>query len=58
VERLRTTTAVDFLLVDEAGSPTGVIRRVDIIGALEPARSRCRGRQRTVDGVQPPGTAP
>ena len=58
VERLRTTTAVDFLLVDDAGSPTGVIRRGDIIGALEPARSRRRGRQRTVDGVQPPGTAP
>ena len=58
VERLRTTTAVDFLLVDDAGSPTGVIRRGDIIGAMEPARSRRRGRQRTVDGVQPPGTAP
>jgi len=58
VERLRTTTAVDFLLVDDAGSPTGVIRRLDIIGALVPARSRRRGRQRAVDGVQPPGTAP
>jgi hypothetical protein len=58
VERLRTTTAVDFLLVDDAGSPTGVIRRLDIIGALVPARSRRHGRQRAVDGVQPPGTAP
>ena len=55
VERLRTTTAVDFLLVDDAGSPTGVIRREDITGALVPVRSGRRGRQNSaVNGVRPP----
>ena len=57
VERLRTTTALNFLLVDDAGSPTGVIRREDITGALEPARSGRRGREKAVDRARPPRTA-
>ena len=58
VERLRTTTALDFLLVDDAGSPTGVIRREDITGALEPAPSGRRGREKAVGGVRPPRSTP
>jgi len=60
VDRLRTTTAVDFLLVDDAGSPTGVIGRENILGALEPGRPGRRGREKpAVDGARPPPrTAP
>ncbi len=60
VERLRNTSATDFLLVDAVGAPAGVIRRADITVALEHVRPTRRRRTSTaVDGVsRPPRTGP